>query len=327
MERAHVRIRRPLPRFRGGPYGRRPWSRFPKPPYDPGRSDFPSPVLTLAFLRGPFRRRRGSSAGPHTPQPPSVYPSGSSLLRGSAFPGSASRRHPGTAKCPEPLCTAEALPPPRRRPAPPQEALPSLPRSYGLMRQTPSLPSPTVCALADGSWQVAASPCWERVLPDVVSTHLSPGAWALTPALPVVLLPVSSHGTTAFPMLQLGRHNAISHTATSVRDPISRLQPFLYVQAPGFARHSRSLPPRRLLPRHSGRGFYFRAEHGSLPSRASDMLTVRTGQLTAWGLSPHKMRGLVGRSCNIGVNCAAFCRWPYHTHPIPRCRNSTLLRS
>ena len=74
MECAHVRIRRPLPRFRGGPYGRRPWSRFSKPPYDPGRSDFPSPVLTLAFLRGPFQRRRGSSAGPHTPRTPSVYP-------------------------------------------------------------------------------------------------------------------------------------------------------------------------------------------------------------------------------------------------------------
>ena len=94
MERAHVRIRRPLPRFRRGPYGRRPWSRFSKPPYDPGRSDFPSPVRTLAFLRGPFRRRRGPSAGPHTPRTPSVYPSGSSLLRGSDFPGSASKHPP-----------------------------------------------------------------------------------------------------------------------------------------------------------------------------------------------------------------------------------------
>ena len=110
MERAHVRIRRPLPGFRGGPYGRRPWSRFSKPPYDPGRSDFPSPVRTLAFLRGPFRRRRGSSAGPHTPRTPSVYPSGSSLLRGSAFPGSASRHPPRDRQVPR-----APLPPPRRR--------------------------------------------------------------------------------------------------------------------------------------------------------------------------------------------------------------------
>ena len=104
------------------------------------------------------------------------------------------------------------------------------------------------------------------------------------------------------PHLATGSARRHPHTATSVWNQISRLQPFLYVQAPGFARHSGSLPPRLLLPRRDGRGFYFRAEHGSLPSRASDRLTVRTGQLTAWGLSPHKMRGLVGRSCNIGVN-------------------------
>ena len=36
--------------------------RFPRPPYDPGRSDFPSPVLTLAFplkvFPGPQRLKR-----------------------------------------------------------------------------------------------------------------------------------------------------------------------------------------------------------------------------------------------------------------------------
>ena len=43
---------------------------------------------------------------------------------------------PGTAKCPEPLCPQPALPTAARRHAPCQRALPLLPRSYGLMRQT-----------------------------------------------------------------------------------------------------------------------------------------------------------------------------------------------
>jgi hypothetical protein len=42
-------------------------------------------------------------------------------------------------------------------------------------------------------------------------------------------------------------------------------------------------------------GFYVRAYYGLLPPRTSDMLAVRIGQLTAWGLSPHKIRGLAGR--------------------------------
>ena len=51
--------------------------------------------------------------------------------------------------------------------------------------------------------------------------------------------------------------------------------------------------------RHTGRGFYFRASHGSLPSHVPDMLTVRIEQLTVWGLSPHWTRSLVGCSPNM----------------------------
>ena len=43
---------------------------------------------------------------------------------------------PGTAKCPEPLCPPRALPLAAKCPASRQRALPLLPRSYGLMRQT-----------------------------------------------------------------------------------------------------------------------------------------------------------------------------------------------
>lgn len=47
------------------------------------------------------------------------------------------------------------------------------------------------------------------------------------------------------------------------------------------------------------RDFYFRAYLSSLPPRAADMLTVRFGQLTVEGLSPPKIRGLVGRSQDV----------------------------
>ena len=47
------------------------------------------------------------------------------------------------------------------------------------------------------------------------------------------------------------------------------------------------------------RGLYVRAYDGSLPPRPSDMLAVRIGQLTAWGLPPHKIRGLAGRSPDV----------------------------
>jgi len=38
-----------------------------------------------------------------------------------------------------------------------------------------------------------------------------------------------------------------------------------------------------------------------LPPRAPDMLTVRIGQLTVWGLSPHQIRSLVGCSPNASL--------------------------
>ncbi len=50
----------------------RPGPGLHKPPCDPGRSDFPSPVLISALPRQPSRRQRCSSAGSHPPLPTSV---------------------------------------------------------------------------------------------------------------------------------------------------------------------------------------------------------------------------------------------------------------
>jgi hypothetical protein len=44
--------------------------------------------------------------------------------------------------------------------------------------------------------------------------------------------------------------------------------------------------PTAVIPLGS-RGFYVRAYCGLLPPRTSDILAVRIGQLTAWGLTPH----------------------------------------
>ncbi len=62
----------------------------------------------------------------------------------------------------------------------PGRELPLRHRSYGLMRQTKTLPSIPV-PFVDGSSQVVANPCWEMVLPDVISASLSLDAWTRIP--------------------------------------------------------------------------------------------------------------------------------------------------
>ena len=60
------------------------------------------------------------------------------------------------------------------------------------MRQTKSLPLTSASALYSGSLQVAASPCWEMALPDVISAYLSLDSWTCIPAARAVHLPISS---------------------------------------------------------------------------------------------------------------------------------------
>jgi len=181
----------------GGEFRRGP--RFPGPPYDPGRSDFPSPVLTLAVPREPSHRRRGSNAGSYTPLPAVVCSQARRFFEETAIPGSESEDCPAAAKCPEPLCPARVLPLPGWCRAPPRRALPLLHSSYGLMRRTITLPPPSASASFGGSLQVATSPCWEMALPDVISASPSLDAWTCTPVVRKVLVPVSSPATSAFP--------------------------------------------------------------------------------------------------------------------------------
>ena len=84
-------------------------------------------------------------------------------------------------------------------------------------------------------------------------------------------------------------------TTTSVRTVLSGLQSFLNVQASKFACH----PGRSYRWRFRVQGscdFYFRAPCESLPSRTSDMLAVRIGQLTAGDLHPIRFATLSAAS-------------------------------
>ena len=77
------------------------------------------------------------------------------------------------------------------------------------------------------------------------------------------------------PVRYQGRLPACSRRNDFMTDRFSRLQPFLYVQAPRFAR----LPDRSYrcgLSPQGSRGFAIRAEHASLPPHASDLLTIRS---------------------------------------------------
>ena len=103
-------------------------------------------------------------------------------------------------ECPEPLCPERALPAPGRPREPPGGALPPRRRSYGLMRQTISLPAPRL-TLVRGVFPV----CRQSLLGDGPSRHYlrdpRVGARTFTPprsrlhmSAPSPGTPVSPHG-------------------------------------------------------------------------------------------------------------------------------------
>ena len=158
----------------------------------------------------PTQSPRGLSPGRRTPHQTLVCIAVRPRFESRLVLGSVSESHPGTAKCPEPLCLAPALPLRGRHLVPPGRALPLRRRSYGLMRQTCCPPPGFGIASRRWSLQVAASPCWAQALPDVISADPSSRVWTPTPAAPRVLLPVASPRTLAFPALGPGRRVAAS---------------------------------------------------------------------------------------------------------------------
>ena len=143
---------------------------------------------------------------------------------------------PETAKCPEPLClTAGVTVLSGSRRARPGRALPLRLRSYGLMRPTKLLPSLST-KLIRRSLQVVVSPCWRMVVPDMSAVILTSAPGPLPRSvLPVRLLDSSRKTAAAHPQIGRSAH-WMSLQCNFNRGYLSRLQSFVNLQAPTFAR-------------------------------------------------------------------------------------------
>ena len=163
------------------------------------------------------------------------------------------------------------------------------------MRQTKSLLLISAPALYSGSLQVAASPCWEMALPDVISACPSLDARTCTAAEPQGALPASSPATSALPESTervgfrfgpLSDFTAGPHFAAVVIPivPASR-----FARHPGRSHRCGSMSTGRpwlLLPSRTYVVTFICIGYASRPRRAID----------GRGLPPHKTRSLVGCS-------------------------------
>ena len=117
--------------------------------------------------------------------------------------------------------------------------------------------------------------------------------WTPAAAVDKVRLPVSSLVTSAFPKSQWVGSTTSIRSTTSERGVLTRLQSFVNLQASEFA--AIQVVPTAGTPfgYQGGRGVYVRAERGSLPPRASDMLVVRNRAIDGRGLSPPRSAALL----------------------------------
>ena len=184
-----------------------------------------------------------------------------------------SERHPGTAKCPEPLCLAWVLPPRGRHALPSGRALPLRRRSYGLMRQT-CCPPP---GFGHGLARMVFAACCQPLL------GTGPSRRYLCQSFPTCLDPYSgcSQGARArcFPqnigLPRIGTGSAPRHTptATSIGTEFRSCSHLLMFRPTGLL--ATPVAPTLHLAVLSSRGCYIRAYHGSLPRHAADMLSVQ----------------------------------------------------
>ncbi len=145
-------------------------SRFRKPPYDPGRSDLPSPVLTLALPLTAFPRQRKLKCWfIYTPHCIGLQ------VRLDLSPGYGSTVMSGsvsglhlfqTRQAPRaPLHGARCYLARQGVSHPGQQALPRLHRSYGLMRQSYALLVPRCYPYTLGLRRLLPAPAGRRTFP------------------------------------------------------------------------------------------------------------------------------------------------------------------
>ena len=149
------------------------------------------------------------------------------------------------------------------------------PSSLVLAHAPLPLGSPRLQLLAScrESLQVVTSPCCPRQLPDVISDSLCLDAGSPTPAVHRVLAPVSSTVSSAFPKGKWVGFPQLSRLKRLRAGGIFEVADISLCSGLQVCSPPRSSLPLRILPQGS-RGFYVRAERGSLPPRASDMLTA-----------------------------------------------------
>ena len=161
---------------------------------------------------------------------------------------------------------------------PPRRALPLLRRSYGLMRQTKTLP-PTPVPLADGSLQVVASPRGEMALPDVISEFLVQVLGPIPRDVLLVHSPVSSQETTASHLVERVSHIACPRQCSFSRGAVFEAAVIRSCSGPCTRSASRLHPPRDRTSISGGQALYTAQNSAGYPGRAAASLRTRFGQL------------------------------------------------
>ncbi len=192
------------------------------PPCNPGRSDFPSPVLTSArttfFSSGLPGSLRSSSGDSHPLRTRAglLAPSSRPLRRSLPSSKSGCAQGVETAECPEPLCPTGSSEHPRgvlRR------ALLLRRRSYGLMRQTAFLRAPRLSIRPPGLRRLSSLPAGRRSFPTL---SLFPLRWRFGPIprrLPPVHSPISSRRASASRHGKRARQTGMSLQCDFGREP------------------------------------------------------------------------------------------------------------
>ena len=185
----------------------------------------------------------------------------------------------------ESLCPLKALPLGGWRPAPPRRALPLLHRSYGLMRQTKTLP-PVPVPFADGSLQVVANPCWEMVLPDVISRFLVQVLGPIPRDVLLVHSPVSSQKTPASHLVERVSHIACSRQCSFSRGANFEAAVIRLCSGPCTHSASRLHSPQDRPSISGGQALYTTQNSVGYLPRAVASLRTRFRAIDTAGLSP-----------------------------------------
>ena len=195
----------------------------------------------------------------------------------------------------EPLCQRQALPASGWCPAPPRRALPLLHCSYELMRPTTILARTSASALYPRVFAGCGEPPAGRWWFPTLSPRVFP--WMLEPLS-------RWHPRCTCPFLP-ANHRPSPRTKDGSAQP--QTIPFGNFRTAGFLgmvigysssfrppglRATRVAPTAAALWPQGSCGVYVRAEPMSLPSWASNMLTVRIGQLTVGDFHPIRLAAL-----------------------------------